>query len=71
MVRMALLALALALVLGGAAPPLGSLLKVVKSNAGNILDPDGATATGDAGGNADPNGAMATSDAGGNADPDG
>ena len=71
MVRMALLALALALVLGRAAPPLGSLLKLVKSNAGNHADPNGATATGDAGGNADPNGAMATSDAGGNADPDG
>lgn len=71
MVRMALLALALALVLGGATPPLGSLLKVVKSNAGNILDPDGATATDDAGNSADPDGATATSDAGGNADPNG
>lgn len=71
MVRMALLALALALVLGGAAPPLGSLLKAVTANAGNILDPNGATASGDAGGNADPNGATATSDAGNHADPNG
>jgi hypothetical protein len=71
MVRMALLALALALVLGGAAPPLGSLLKLATSNAGNILDPNGATATGDAGNILDPDGVRATSDAGGNADPNG
>lgn len=71
MVRTALLALALALVLGGAAPPLGSLLKLVKTNAGNILDPNGATATGDAGGSYDPDGMTATGDAGGNADPNG
>lgn len=71
MVRMALLALALALVLGGAAAPLGSLLKVVTANAGNSYDPDGASANGDAGGNADPDGAMATSDAGNSADPNG
>ena len=71
MIRMALLALVLALALGRAAPPLGSLLKLVTANAGNILDPDGATATGDAGGNADPNGATATGDAGNSADPDG
>ena len=71
MVRMALLALALALVLGGAAPPLGSLLNLAKANAGNILDPNGVTATRDAGGNADPNGATATGDAGNSADPNG
>jgi hypothetical protein len=71
MIRMALLALVLTLALGTAAPPLGSLLKLVKANAGNSYDPDGATATGDAGGNADPNGATATGDVGNNADPNG
>ena len=71
MVRMALLALALALVLGRAAPPLGSLLKLVTANAGNSYDPDGATATGDAGNSADPDGARATGDAGNSADPNG
>lgn len=71
MIRMVLLALVLALALGRAAPPLGSLLKLAKANAGNILDPDGATATGDAGNSADPDGATATGDAGGSYDPNG
>ena len=71
MIRMALLALALALTLGRAAPSLGSLLKLATANAGSSYDPDGATATSDAAGNADPNGATATGDAGNNADPNG
>jgi len=40
MVRMALLALVLTLALGRAAPPLGSLLKLAKANAGNSADPN-------------------------------
>ena len=71
MVRMALLALVLALALGRASPPLGSLLKLVTANAGNSYDPDGATATGDAGGNADPDSATATGDVGSSYDPNG
>ena len=71
MVRMALLALVLALALGRSAPPLGSLLKLATANAGNSYDPNGATATGDAGNILDPDGATATGDAGGNADPNG
>jgi hypothetical protein len=71
MIRMALLALVLALALGRAAPPLGSLLKLATSNAGNSYDPNGATATGDAGGSYDPDGAAAAGDAGNSADPDG
>jgi hypothetical protein len=71
MIRMALLALVLALALGRAAPPLGSLLKLVKANAGNSYDPDGSTATGDAGNILDPDGATATGDVGSSYDPNG
>jgi len=74
MVRIALLALALALA-GG--PHAGVLLDLVSAGgpvdatakAGNSADPDGATATSDAGNSYDPNGA--TSDAGGVNDPNG
>jgi hypothetical protein len=61
MVRAVLLALVLAL--GGGAPHFGSLLDLVSAfwtadqvDAGNLVDPDGAAATGDAGGHFDPNG---------------
>jgi hypothetical protein len=62
MVRIVLLALALAL--GGLMSPFWAADSV---NAGNILDPDGATT--DAGGHFDPDGT--TADAGNHTDPNG
>jgi hypothetical protein len=70
MVRTALLVLALAS--GAGAPHLGSLLDLVPGFwAGNVLDPNGAAATGDAGGHLDHNGAAATGDVGNQLDPNG
>jgi hypothetical protein len=79
MLKTALLALALAF--GGGAPHLGGLM-VLMADAVAHLDPNGAMATSDAGNNLDPNGATsdagnrfdpdgATSDAGNTLDPDG
>lgn len=61
MVRTALFALALALGggtfhLGGALGLLSALWTADQVDAGNILDPNGATAGSDAGGHFDPNG---------------
>lgn len=76
MMRAVLLALALSL--GGGAPPFGSFLDLVSAlwaadqvDAGGHFDPNGATATGDAGGSYDPNGVTATGDVGNNIDPNG
>jgi len=76
MMRAVLLALALAL--GGGAPPFGSFLDLASAfwaadqvDAGNSCDPNGATATSDAGNHTDPDGATATGDAGGHLDPNG
>lgn len=62
MLRISLLALALALL--GGAPYAG-----IWAAAGNMVDPDGVTTN--AGNHADPNGLSAEGDAGNHADPDG
>jgi hypothetical protein len=70
--------LALALALGGGAPQLCSVFDLVSAlwttdqvDAGNHLDPNGATASSDAGNILDPNGTTTSSDAGNHLDPDG
>jgi len=65
MVRIVLLALALAL--GGLVP----FWAADQVDAGNVLDPNDATATRDAGNVLDPDGATATPDAGNSYDPNG